>query len=168
MYQDSLVNVILCLGGNKQRLDVGIELAKAHPSATLVASSFGLKRSELTKQFVGAGLKQENFRIDYAAVDTIGNFVETLPIVKPLNPEIIWIVTDDYHMRRARTIADIVYSGLGYKLINYPCIANIPQEPSSKVNAERLQAITWKTTGLVIRDKKTLSRKADLERLSHE
>lgn len=156
------MNVILCLGGSEQRLVKGILLAIEDPTAKLVVSSFGIKRSVLTERLLKAGLKKEQFCIDYTALDTIGNFVDTLPIIQALAPKKIYIVTDDYHMKRAQAIADIVYSGLSYQLVNIECKTNTPQESEFKVNIERIQAWIWKNTGKVIRDPATLKRREAL------
>lgn len=153
------MDVILCLGGNNDRLIRALELAKQYPHAKLILSTLDYKRSELHQKLLDEGLNENQFIIDYKAIDTLGNFVDTLPLVRPLKPSKVYIVTDDFHMKRARTIADIVYFGLGYELIACPCATGTPQEPKAAIDAARLQALFWKTTGIAKRDKAVLARK---------
>ena len=67
---------ILELGGNINRLDTALDLAKKSPNALIIISSESDPK-ECLQKLKAAGIAKERFILDYNAWDTVTNFVKT-------------------------------------------------------------------------------------------
>ena len=102
--------VILELGGNINRLDTALELAKKHPDALIIISSEGNPAGCLAK-LKAAGIPKDRFILDYQAWDTVTNFTKTFPIICGNKIQELYIVTDLFHIPRSKAICESAYFG---------------------------------------------------------
>jgi uncharacterized SAM-binding protein YcdF (DUF218 family) len=166
-----MTNVILHLGGNLQRLEKTADLAWQHPTAKAIISS-ELPRAEVIRQLQLHGISLDRCHLDYQAWDTVTNFTKTLPIMRTLNAQRVFVVTDLFHMRRAMTIARAVYFLRGIKPIACPYMGGDLSriEPNELVVNNALRAWCWRLTGWLFYDRETYEqrmpayRAAELER----
>jgi uncharacterized SAM-binding protein YcdF (DUF218 family) len=143
-----VTSVILHLGGNLQRLEKTADLAWRYPTAKVVISS-ELPRTEVIRQLQLLGVSLDRCCLDYQAWDTVTNFTKTLPILRTLKAQQVFIVTDLFHMRRALAIARAVYFLRGIKPVACPYMGgNLAQtETDELVTTDALRAWCWRLTG---------------------
>lgn len=142
------MNLILELGGNPARLYRVIELARQYPDAKVIISSEG-SPDHVVGLLRGAGIPDDRFILDFKAWDTVTNFTHTLQLAKSYAPGIIYVVTDQFHMKRAMAIATAVYFLSGMRIIPSPYMGSEPHDPEDPkyVRDDRFRAWLWRLTG---------------------
>ena len=148
------MNLILELGGNPARLYRVIELARQYPDAKVIISSEG-SPDHVVGLLRGAGIPDDRFILDFKAWDTVTNFTHTLQLAKSYAPGTIYVVTDQFHMKRAMAIAKAVYFLRGIKLVAEPYMGSEPHPPESEelVRYDRRRSWLWRLTGYLKYDK---------------
>jgi uncharacterized SAM-binding protein YcdF (DUF218 family) len=96
-----------------------------------------------------AGISEDNYIFDYNAWDTVTNFTKTLQLVKSYKPENVYVVTDQFHMRRSMAIARAVYVLQGINLHPVPYLGTTSRgsEDDHLVKTDRFRAWLWRLTG---------------------
>lgn len=137
---------VLVLGGAIEREEFAAQFAHQHPDLPIWVSS-GSNPEYAEWMFVEAGISLERVHLNYDAQDTVTNFTTLVDDFKTQNIRSIYLITSDYHMRRARWIGEIV---LGSRGIDYRPIA-VPSEqspePVEKSFRDAVRAMLWVTTG---------------------
>ena len=148
------MNLILELGGNPARLYRVIELAHQYSDTKIIVSSEG-SPDHVVGLLRGAGIPDDRFILDFKAWDTVTNFTETKQLLRGFNPAKIFIVTDNFHMRRAMKIANAVYWLSGISLIAEPYMGSEPHdpEPNALVRQDAFRAWLWRLIGILKYDK---------------
>lgn len=144
--------IILSLGGNINRLDTTLKLSKEHSDALIIVSSENDPKGCLDK-FKAASIPKDRFIFDYQAWDTLTNFTTTRSFIEKNKVTDLYVVTDSFHMQRAKVICDIVYYNSD---INRYYVFHEPdnrKEPTKLVWYDMFRAIIWKTTGILLYDK---------------
>lgn len=140
---------ILVLGGSSSRLErekFTAEFAIAHPNLPIWISSGS--PPDYTEQVFGeAGVDLERLHLDYQAVDTVTNFTTLVDTLEQQGIHSVYLITSDYHMRRARIIGEIVLGSRGIHLKPVSVPSDQPQEPISKAIRDGSRAILWVATG---------------------
>jgi uncharacterized SAM-binding protein YcdF (DUF218 family) len=151
---------VLVLGGSTSALErerFTAEFARQHPDLPIWISSGGLGNYDnyVRRLFVKAGIDSNRLRFDEKAVDTVTNFTTMADELKDKGVNSIYLVTSDYHMRRARIVGEIVLGsrGIVVKPISVP--SHKSPEPIEKSVRDGARAILWVMTG---RTGSTLSR----------
>lgn len=137
---------ILVLGGAINREVFAASFAQTHPELPIWVSS-GSNPEYTEWVFDQAGIDPSRLHLDYQAVDTVTNFTTLVDEFEDRRIRSIYLITSDYHMRRAWTIGQIV---LGSRNIYFkPITVPSNQEPESldKVVRDAARAILWVTTG---------------------
>ncbi|BAY92958.1 MULTISPECIES: YdcF family protein [unclassified Tolypothrix] len=133
-YQAPIPQAIFVLGGNLERMEFAAKFWQVHQNLNIWVSDFesglDLNRSILEK----FGVPKERLRLDGRATDTVTNFTTLVGDFARQKLQHLYLVTSDYHMRRARAIATIV---LGSRGITVTPIA----VPSKLYRAESLQRV---------------------------
>lgn len=140
---------ILVLGGSSSRLErekFTAEFALEHPGLPIWISS-GSPRDYTEQVFWEAGVGLDRLNLDYQAVDTVTNFTTLVDTLQQQGIHSVYLITSDYHMRRARIIGEIVLGSRGIHLKPVSVPSNQPQEPLSKAIRDGSRAILWVTTG---------------------
>ena len=143
---------VLVLGGSTSALErerFTAEFARQHPDLPIWISSGGLGNYDnyVRRLFVKAGIDSNRLRFDEKAVDTVTNFTTLADELKDKGVNSIYLITSDYHMRRARIIGEIVLGsrGIVVKPISVP--SHKAPEPIEKSVRDGARAILWVMTG---------------------
>ncbi|XPM60630.1 MAG: YdcF family protein [Leptolyngbya sp. IPPAS B-1204] len=137
---------VLVLGGAAERERFAAEFAKQHPDLPIWVSS-GSNPEYAEWVFTEAGIDPNRIHLDYQAVDTVTNFTTLADYFKTRNIRSVYLITSDYHMRRAQVIGEIVLGsrGIDFRPVAVPS-ARSP-EPLTKVVRDAARATLWVVTG---------------------
>ncbi|MEM6452104.1 MAG: YdcF family protein [Cyanobacteria bacterium P01_D01_bin.105] len=141
--------VALVLGGAPEREQFAAQFAKAHPSVRIWVSS-GSNPEYARWVFDQAQVPNEQWALDYQAVDTVTNFTTLVDKLEDRQIDQVYLITSDYHMRRASVIAQIV---LGSRGINFKPVAipteHDPEQPETLTRDVRdgVRSLLWVMTG---------------------
>lgn len=137
---------ILVLGGSVQREKFAAEFARQHPDLHIWVSS-GTPKDFAERLFIKAGITLERVHLDYGALDTVTNFTTLADKLQGQGIRSVYLITSDYHMRRARVIGEIVLGSRGIVLKPVAVMTGKPSEPIEKAIRDGARAILWVTTG---------------------
>jgi uncharacterized SAM-binding protein YcdF (DUF218 family) len=136
----------LVLGGEPRREQFAAEFARQHPSLPIWVSG-GSNPEYAQWIFQQAGVSENLVHLDYSAVDTLTNFTTLADKLRSQGITSIYLITSDYHMRRAEWIGQVV---LGSRGIQFQAVA-IPTdktpEPLEKAIFDGARAVLWVITG---------------------
>lgn len=138
---------ILVLGGDPKREDFAAEFARHHPHLPIWISS-GSNQEYTEAVFADAGIDFQRLHIDRTAKDTVTNFTTLADELRSRQISSVYLITSDYHMRRARVIGEIVFGSRDISLKPVPVpSSHIDSEPLLKVVRDGARAVLWITTG---------------------
>ena len=106
---------IFVLGGGQDREIAAARLAHKYPELDVWIST-GSSKEKVSEIFTEAGISLSRLHLDYRAVDTVTNFTTMVEVFQKQNINHVYLLTSDFHMRRASAIAFFV---LGSRGINY-------------------------------------------------
>ncbi|HBB33224.1 MAG TPA: hypothetical protein DDZ80_24020 [Cyanobacteria bacterium UBA8803] len=137
---------ILVLGGEEERELFAAKFAQQHPQLHIWVSS-GSPEWYTKKVFAKAGIPRNRLHIDRQATDTVTNFTTLVDKLQAEGIDSVYLITSDDHMRRARTIGEIVFGSRGIMLKPVPVLSGREPEPIEKCLRDGARAILWVTTG---------------------
>jgi uncharacterized SAM-binding protein YcdF (DUF218 family) len=146
---DTQPQAIIVLGGSSKNLErekFTAKFARQHPNLPILIS--GGSPPTFTRQvFAKAGINSQRLHLDYEAVDTVTNFTTLVDDLQARGVKNVYLITSDFHMRRACVIGEIVLGsrGIGFKPISVPS-ENTP-EPIEKSVRDGARALLWVATG---------------------
>jgi uncharacterized SAM-binding protein YcdF (DUF218 family) len=111
-YQTPQPQVILTLGGSSKREEFTSQFAKLHPSLEIWLST-GSNPKIAAEIFRSAGIPDERVHLDWRAVDTVTNFTTLIGDFKRRGIQHLYLLTEDFHMPRAKAIATIILGSQG-------------------------------------------------------
>ncbi|GCL39837.1 MAG: YdcF family protein [Sphaerospermopsis kisseleviana] len=140
---------VLVLGGSTKRLErekFTAEFAKKHPNIPIWITG-GSPPSYTKEIFVKAGINPKRLYLDYEAVDTVTNFTTLVDDLQARGIKSVYLITSDFHMRRACVIGEIVLGsrGIEFKAVSVP--SKTAPEPIEKAIRDGVRAILWLVTG---------------------
>lgn len=137
---------VLVLGGSLDREVFAAEFAKEHPNLPIwVSSGSNPEYSEWV--FSDAGVAADRLHLDYRAVDTVTNFTTLVNEFKSRGINSIYLITSDYHMRRASVIGEIVLGSQGIDFKPVAVASERSPESLNKAIRDGARAVLWVTTG---------------------
>ena len=137
---------ILVLGGHEQREQFAAQFAQQHPDLPVWLS--GVWRPYAQPVFIQAGIAPERLHFEQtAAVDTLTNFTTTVDDLKAEGINHIYLITSDYHMRRAQWIAQVILGNRGIAFEPVAIPSEEEGEPLELAVLDGGRAILWVTTG---------------------
>lgn len=137
---------VLVLGGSLDREVFAAEFAKEHPNLPIwVSSGSNPEYSEWV--FSEAGVAADRLHLDYRAVDTVTNFTTLVNEFKSRGINSIYLITSDYHMRRASVIGEIVLGSQGIDFKPVAVASGRSPESLNKAIRDGARAVLWVTTG---------------------
>lgn len=139
-------DAILVLGGAEEREIFSAKFAKQHPDLPVWISS-GAPREYAEHVFTKTGVSLQRLHLDYEAVDTVTNFTSIADRLRQQNVRSVYLITSDYHMRRAQIIGEIVLGSRGINIRPVAIPSNYSEEPLSKAVRDGGRALLWVTTG---------------------
>ncbi|MGF1516139.1 MAG: YdcF family protein [Elainellaceae cyanobacterium] len=146
-YQQTPVpQAILVLGGDLGRERHAAEMAQAHSQLPIWVST-GISNTLSQKVFRSADIALSRVRLDRRAVDTVTNFTTLLTELQQANIQHVYIVTSDYHMRRACAIAFFVLGSRGIAFTPVSVPSERPQESRLRALRDAGRAAFWLATG---------------------
>ena len=151
---------ILVLGGSAEREVAAAHLALQDPAIEVWVST-GENFDNSVEIFKTAGINFERLHLDWQAVDTVTNFTTTVDQFTQRDIRHIYLITSDFHMRRARAIAFFV---LGSRGITYTSLEiTSKKQPETLLHAIRDtgRSILWLATGRTGASAKNLIPKKD-------
>lgn len=137
---------ILVLGGSEQRERFAADLARQNPDLPIWISG-GSPRSYTYKIFAKADIGRDRLHLDYQAVDTVTNFTTLVDEFQTLGIKKLYLITSDYHMRRAQIIGQIVLGSRGIEFIPIAVPSERSPEPINKVVRDGARAMLWVVSG---------------------
>ncbi len=137
---------IFVLGGSPDREQFAAGLAQEHPDLPIwVSSGSNPEYSEWV--FDQAGIDRDRIHLDYRAVDTLTNFTTLMDDLQAQGITSLYLVTSDYHMRRAQWIGEVVGGSRGIVFKTVPIPTDKPEEPIEKSIRDSARAVVWTLTG---------------------
>lgn len=140
---------VLVLGGSTKNLErekFTADFAKKHQNLPIWISGGSPPRST-QKVFTKAGVDPDRLNLDYQAVDTVTNFTTLVDELQAQGIKSVYLITSDFHMRRACVIAEIVLGSRGIEFKAVPVPSEKPPEPIEKSLRDGARAILWIATG---------------------
>jgi uncharacterized SAM-binding protein YcdF (DUF218 family) len=137
---------MLVLGGDPEREDFAAEFARQHPNLSIWVSGVGNPRNT-EEVFFKAGVSSELLHIDQSARDTVTNFTTLVDKLRAQGINSVYLITSDYHMRRARVIGEIVFGSRGIALKPVSVPSKDPTESLPRALRDGARAILWVGTG---------------------
>ncbi|WP_373541368.1 YdcF family protein [Chamaesiphon sp.] len=137
---------IFVLGGEEEREIFAAKFARTHPNLPVWISS-GAPAGYTKRVFKKAGVSTGNLHLDYQAIDTVTNFTTLVDRFESKGISSVYLVTSDDHIRRARTIGEIVFGSRGIKVKPVTFVSGRPLEPIRKTVRDGCRALLWLTTG---------------------
>jgi uncharacterized SAM-binding protein YcdF (DUF218 family) len=139
---------ILVLGGGTGREEFAAQFASKHPRLNIWVSSG--RHPEALNIFKAAGFPEEQLNFGWYAEDTVGDFAHHVDALQDQNIRHVYLITSDYHMPRARTIATIVFGSQGIAVTPVP----IPSEETEswsglRIARDTFRSVLWVFTGRV-------------------
>jgi uncharacterized SAM-binding protein YcdF (DUF218 family) len=146
--------LILHLGGAIERANKCIQLANENPDALILVSS---EIVDPIPYYTKRGIDPKRVFVDNTAWDTVTNFTHTYDIIKKeFRPEKIFVVTYDFHMDRAKNIANAIYWMRNVKLVFCPAGGPNPYgpkynftEPPRMIVEDTIRAWIYRLTGIL-------------------
>lgn len=137
---------IVVLGGSEERERFTAQFARQHPDIPIWVSS-GTPKGYARQVFAKAGIDRSRLHLDYRAVDTVTNFTTLVDELQARGIKSIYLITSDYHMRRAQVIGEIVLGsrGIDFKPVSVP--SGQSPETIEKAIRDGARALLWVTTG---------------------
>ena len=147
-YQMPNPQAILVLGGDFKRIHYAAEFAQQHPQVDLWISDYPSMYKFHQRILQKTKISPERVQYDICPTDTVTNF--TCAVQKFMARDIrhVYLITSDYHMRRAKVIAAIVFGGRGIAVTPIS-VASSGVQPESLVRTLRdgIRSIFWIATG---------------------
>ena len=140
---------VLVLGGSTPALErekFAAQLGSQHPDLQIWVSG-GSTKIYTERVFDKAGIDRSRLHLDYQARDTVTNFTTLVDELQARGIKRVYLVTSDYHMRRARVVGEIVFGSRGIVLKPVPVPTERSPEPIEKAMRDGARALLWVTTG---------------------
>ncbi len=150
-YQQQSLNpsVAIVLGGAPEREQFAAQFAKEHPNVRIWVSS-GSNREYAQWVFDEAHVPNDQWALDYQAVDTVTNFTTLINKLEDRHIHQVYLITSDYHMRRASLVAQIILGsrGINFKPVEIPT-EHKPDRPETIAREARdgARSLLWVLTG---------------------
>jgi uncharacterized SAM-binding protein YcdF (DUF218 family) len=145
-YQAPIPQAILVLGGNRNREEAAAYLARHHPELEIWVSS-GELPDDARSIFQNTGVSLDRLHLDYRATDTVTNFTTLVPEFKQHQIQHVFLVTSDFHMPRAQTIATLVLGSQGITFTPIAVPSTEPQESVARIVRDSGRSVLWIVTG---------------------
>ena len=112
-HQTPVPQAIFVLGGDSQRMEFAAQFWQSHKDLDIWVSDFDSNLNHNRLIFQQFGVPDQRLRLDGRATDTVTNFTTLAEDFVENKIQHIYLITSDYHLRRARAIATIVLGSAG-------------------------------------------------------
>lgn len=147
-YRTPQPEAILVLGGHPNRVTFAAQFWQSHSNLDIWLSSQGSDSPYYRRIFREAGVPEHRVHFEVNSTDTVTNFTYTLDELQQRNVRHVFLITSDYHMRRSRAIATLVFGshGIIFTPLSVPA-KGFPPESHWRVFRDILRSILWLFTG---------------------
>lgn len=133
---------IFTLGGDLQREIFTAQFAKIHPHLEIWVSS-GTSTEGANWAFNVAEIPLTRVHFDRRAVDTVTNFTSLVADFKNRGIRHLYLITADYHMRRAKAIAYLILGSQGIAFTSVSIPTDKPVEPLLRLLRDVFRSLLW-------------------------
>lgn len=148
LHQVPQPQAILVLGGDiYRRIPFVANFAQEHPELPLIVSDYPSVYEYSSQVFREAGIAKTRIDYDFCATDTVTNFTCTVTEIAERDLRHLYLVTTDYHMRRAVAIATVVLGSRGIVVTPVAISSNSQPESWWRVLRDSLRSVLWLATG---------------------
>ena len=112
-HQTAVPQGIFVLGGESKRMEFAAQFWQSHKDLDIWVSDCASNLNYDLLIFQRFGVPDERLRLDGTATDTVTNFTTLVGDFVKYKIQHIYLITSDYHMRRAVAIATIVLGSHG-------------------------------------------------------
>jgi uncharacterized SAM-binding protein YcdF (DUF218 family) len=144
--QSPTPQAILTLGGGGDREPFTAHFAKNYPDLQIWVSS-GQPPDQARLIFRSVGIPDSQVHFDRRAVDTVTNFTSLVADLKSQNIHHLYLITSDFHIKRAKAIAFLVLGSRGIAFTAVPIPSSRPNESWSHILRDFGRAFLWLFTG---------------------
>lgn len=137
---------ILVLGGSASREIAAAKLARQNPELEIWVST-GENLENSIEIFKSAGIDSARLHLDWQAVDTVTNFTTTVEQLQQRQIQHIYLLTSDFHMKRAKAIAFLVLGSRGIAYTPVSIASERKAESTIKVTRDVGRSLLWLATG---------------------
>lgn len=140
---------ILVLGGSTTKLErerFTADFARKHPNLPIWISG-GSPPSVTRRVFAKAGINTKRLHLDYEANNTVENFTTIVDELESSGIKSVYLITSDFHMRRAKVVGEIILGSQGIVFKPVPVPSQNSPEPIEKSIRDGVRAIIWVATG---------------------
>lgn len=140
---------VIVLGGSTKNLErekFTAKFAREHPNLPIMISG-GSPPAYTKRVFTKAGINPKRLHLDYEAVDTVTNFTTLVDDLQARKIKNVYLITSDFHMRRACIIGEIILGSRGIRFKPIPVPSKMPPEPMEKSIRDGARALFWVATG---------------------
>jgi uncharacterized SAM-binding protein YcdF (DUF218 family) len=145
-YQAPYPQAILTLGGNSYREHFTAQFAQKHPTLDIWVSS-GLPPNKARTIFHKADIPRGRLHLDYRAVDTVTNFTSLVFDFKQRHIQHLYLITSDFHMPRAKSIAILVLGSQGITFTSISIPSKQPRESITHILRDIGRSLLWIVSG---------------------
>ncbi|MGB3298513.1 MAG: YdcF family protein [Phormidesmis sp.] len=133
---------IFVLGGGSDREVFAAQLALQHPELEIWVST-GSPPQTTEDIFSNATVSLSRLHLDYRATDTVTNFTTMVRVFRQLSIEHVYLVTSDFHMRRASAIAFLVFGSRGIVCTPVAISSKRREESGLRVLRDVVRSCLW-------------------------
>ncbi|OUL37715.1 hypothetical protein BV372_01830 [Nostoc sp. T09] len=112
-YQAPIPQAIFVLGGDFARIEFAAKFGQSHSNLDIWISDVTSNLEYNRLIFHKFGVVDQRLRLDGRATDTVTNFTTLAADFVNQKLQHIYLITSDYHMRRAKAVATIVLGSQG-------------------------------------------------------
>jgi uncharacterized SAM-binding protein YcdF (DUF218 family) len=139
---------ILVLGSDSRRVLRAANIAQVEPNLHIWISDFPFMYPKHERLLLKEGIAPQRVRYDFCATDTVTNFTCTVKEFSQQNIRHVYLVTSDFHMKRARIIAALVFGSRGIAVTPISVAAvGAPPESFVRVLRDSIRSLVWMITG---------------------
>ena len=147
VHHDPIPQAIFVLGGDRDRMKFAAQFWQSHSDLDIWISDVAAYEAEDRQVFRRASIPERQVKFDGRATDTVTNFTSLVDVFLRQRLQHLYLVTSDYHMRRANTIAAIVLGSQGIAVTTVSVPAKNPKSESLlRVLRDGGRSIVWMFT----------------------
>ncbi len=143
--QVPLPQAIFVLGGGSDREVFAARFALQHPELEVWIST-GSPPKKTEEIFSDATISLSRLHLDYRATDTVTNFTTMVGVFRQLGIEHVYLVTSDFHMRRAKAIAFFVFGSQGIVCTPMVIPSDRKEESGFRILRDVVRSLFWIAT----------------------
>lgn len=146
-HQAPVPQAIFVLGGDAERMRFAAKFWQSHQNLDIWISDFAWNLDNNRRICLKFGVPEVKLHLDGRATDTVTNFTTLAGDFVEQRLQHIYLITSDYHMRRAQAIATIVLGSQGIMVTPVAVTSkNQPSESLVRVLRDGGRSFLWIVT----------------------